>query len=360
MAATPDYYQILGVPRTATAAEIKKAFRKLARTHHPDAGGDEAKFKEINEAYEVLSDDKKRELYDQYGTANENQIPPQGWGGAVDFGDIFGGAGGGAGFGGWADILESIRHGEGAFGGNWDFGQGRTPRPQKGQDMNVTLNITFDEAFNGAEKRVTVRVPGRQESETLTVKIPAGAVDGGRMRFKGKGALGANGGEDGDLLIVTKIDEGGLYRRKGADVLMDVPVSFAEAALGAKVTVPTPDGKKDLLIVTKIDEGGLYRRKGADVLMDVPVSFAEAALGAKVTVPTPDGKKVRVTIPAGTQDDTVLTVRGKGAPKVKGEGSGDLKIAVKVKVPTQLSDAQTEALKAFMEASDESVRSWES
>ena len=169
MAATPDYYQILGVPRTATAAEIKKAFRKLARTHHPDAGGDEAKFKEINEAYEVLSDDKKRELYDQYGTANENQIPPQGWGGAVDFGDIFGGAGGGAGFGGWADILESIRHGEGAFGGNWDFGQGRTPRPQKGQDMNVTLNITFDEAFNGAEKRVTVRVPGRQESETLTV-----------------------------------------------------------------------------------------------------------------------------------------------------------------------------------------------
>ena len=313
MAATPDYYQILGVPRTATAAEIKKAFRKLARTHHPDAGGDEAKFKEINEAYEGHSDDKKRELYDQYGTANENQIPPQGWGGAVDFGDIFGGAGGGAGFGGWADILESIRHGEGAFGGNWDFGQGRTPRPQKGQDMNVTLNITFDEAFNGAEKRVTVRVPGRQESETLTVKIPAGAVDGGRMRFKGKGAPGANGGEDGDLLIVTKIDEDGLYRRKGADVLMDVPVSFAEAALGAKVTVPTPDGKK-----------------------------------------------VRVTIPAGTQDDTVLTVRGKGAPKVKGEGSGDLKITVKVKVPTQLSDAQTEALKAFMEASDESVRSWES
>ena len=314
MASTPDYYQILGVPRTATAAEIKKAFRKLARTHHPDAGGDEAKFKEINEAYEVLSDDKKRELYDQYGTANENQIPPQGWGGAVDFGDIFGGGGGaGGGFGSWADILESIRHGEGAFGTNWDFGGGRQPRPQKGQDMNVTLNITFSEAFNGAEKRVTVRVPGRAESETLTVKIPAGAVDGGRMRFKGKGAPGANGGEDGDLLIVTKIDEGGMYRRKGADVLMDVPVTFAEAALGAKVTVPTPDGKK-----------------------------------------------VRVTIPAGTQDDTVLTVRGKGAPKVKGEGFGDLRITVKVVVPTELNEAQTEALKAFVEATDKPVRSWES
>lgn len=314
MASTPDYYQILGVPRTATAAEIKKAFRKLARTHHPDAGGDEAKFKEINEAYEVLSDDKKRELYDQYGTANENQIPPQGWGGAVDFGDIFGGGGGaGGGFGSWADILESIRHGEGAFGTNWDFGGSRQPRPQKGQDMNVTLNITFSEAFSGAEKRVTVRVPGRAESETLTVKIPAGAVDGGRMRFKGKGAPGANGGEDGDLLIVTKIDEGGMYRRKGADVLMDVPVTFAEAALGAKVTVPTPDGKK-----------------------------------------------VRVTIPAGTQDDTVLTVRGKGAPKVKGEGFGDLRITVKVVVPTELNEAQTEALKAFVEATDKPVRSWES
>ena len=117
MASTPDYYKTLGVPRTATADEIKKAFRKLARKHHPDAGGDEAKFKELNEAYEVLSDEKKRALYDQYGTANENQIP-QGWGGGQGFNveDIFGGGGAG-GFGGsWADILESIRHGEGAFG----------------------------------------------------------------------------------------------------------------------------------------------------------------------------------------------------------------------------------------------------
>ena len=130
--ATPDYYKTLGVPRTASADEIKKAFRKLARTHHPDAGGDEAKFKEINEAYEVLSDEKKRELYDQYGTANENQIPWGGGGQGFNYEDIFGGSGGGGtytystgggGFGGsWADILESIRHGEGAFGTDWDFG----------------------------------------------------------------------------------------------------------------------------------------------------------------------------------------------------------------------------------------------
>ena len=177
MAATPDYYKTLGVPRTATADEIKKAFRKLARTHHPDAGGDEAKFKELNEAYEVLSDDKKRKLYDQYGTANENQIP-QGWGGgSVNVEDIFGGAGGG--FGSWADILESIRHGEGAFGTDWDFndmsgfGGGRQPRPRKGQDMNVTLNVTFDEAFKGAEKRVTVRVPGEDPGGRRGRRAPA-------------------------------------------------------------------------------------------------------------------------------------------------------------------------------------------
>ena len=315
MAATPDYYKTLGVPRTATADEIKKAFRKLARTHHPDAGGDEAKFKELNEAYEVLSDDKKRKLYDQYGTANENQIP-QGWGGgSVNVEDIFGGAGGG--FGSWPTSWKASATAKARSERTGTSticpvsGAGRQPRPRKGQDMNVTLNVTFDEAFKGAEKRVTVRVPGRGESETLTVKIPAGAVDGGRLRFKGKGGPGENGGAAGDLLITTKIDEHPYYSRKGADVLMDVPVSVAEAALGASVVVPTPDGTK-----------------------------------------------VRVKVPAGTQDDTVLTVRGKGAPKVKGEGSGDLKIAVKVLVPKEMNEGQKKAMEDYLAATTEDVRSW--
>ncbi len=315
MATTPDYYKTLGVPRNATADEIKKAYRKLARTHHPDAGGDESKFKDINEAYEVLSDDKKRKLYDQYGTANENHIP-QGWsGGSVNGEDVFSGGGG---FGGWSDILESIRRGEGAFGSDWDFsdfsgfgGGQRTVRPRKGQDMNVTLNVGFDEAFSGAEKRVTVRVPGRAESETLTVKIPAGAVDGGRLRFRGKGGLGENGGEAGDLLITTKIDAHSHYRRKGADVLMDVPVSVAEAALGTSVVVPAPDGTK-----------------------------------------------VRVRVPAGTQDNTVLSIKGKGAPKVKGGGVGDLKITMKVVVPKEMNEGQKKAMEAFLEATTDEVRSW--
>ena len=319
MAGTPDYYKILGVPRNAEQDEIKKAYRKLARKHHPDAGGDEAKFKEINEAYEVLSDEKKRQIYDQYGTGNPNHIP-QGWGGTgaggaytVNFGD----------FGSWAEILDSIRRGEGIFGatGGFDFGGGAAyaggnpfvggspfagaqPRPQKGRDLSVDLEVSFDEAFKGCEKRVTVRVPGRSEPETLTVKVPAGAVNGGRSRFKGKGAPGENGGAAGDLLITTKIAKHPLYARKGADVLMDVPVSIADAALGAKIDVVTPDGKK-----------------------------------------------ARVTIPAGTQDGAQLKLSGKGAPKVKGTGNGDLRITVRVQVPTELNDAQKEALEAFREAS---------
>ena len=315
MASTPDYYKTLGVPRTATADEIKKAFRKLARKHHPDAGGDEAKFKELNEAYEVLSDEKKRALYDQYGTANENQIP-QGWGGGQGFNveDIFGGGGAG-GFGGsWADILESIRHGEGAFGGNWDFGGGfgGQPQPRRGQDMNVTLNVTFDEAFNGTEKRITVRIPGKSESDTHTVKVPAGAVDGGRVRLKGQGAPGENGGAAGDLLITTKIDAHPYFGRDKADVTVDLPINVAEAALGASIVVPTPDGTK-----------------------------------------------FKVKVPAGTQDGKVLTIKGKGAPDLKNKGQfGNLKIQIHVEVPTDMNDEQKKAMEDFLAATGEEKRPW--
>lgn len=316
MASTPDYYKTLGVPRTASADDIKKAFRKLARTHHPDAGGDEAKFKEINEAYEVLGDEKKRALYDQYGTANENQIP-RGWSGGQGFSvdDIFGGSQGGQGFSGsWSDILESIRRGEGAFGSNWDFGGfGGSPRPHRGQDMNVTLKVSFDEAFRGVEKRVTVRIPGKPASDTVTVKVPAGAVDGGRLRFKGKGGLSQDGGEPGDLLVTTKIE-------------------------------PHP----------------YYRRDKADVIVDVPVTVAEAALGAAIVVPAPDGTKVRVRIPAGTQDGAVLTIKGKGAPDVKSKGLfGNLKIQVDVKVPKTMNEKQRRAMEDFLAATTEDVRTWE-
>ena len=322
MPAKPDYYKTLGVSKDATAEEIKKAFRKLARTNHPDAGGDEEKFKEINEAYEVLSDKEKRALYDQYGTADQNQIPYN-WGGGttVNMSD----------FGSWSDILNQVLRGEG-FGGSWSFstngagagsgsggrgfggfdgfsgfggaGRGAQNRPQHGQDANVELSVTFEEAFRGTQKRMTVRIPGNDVPMTLDVKVPAGAVDGGRLRFKGKGLPGANGGEAGDLLVTTRIQSHPLYTRKGADVLMTVPVNVAQAALGDQVVVAAPDGTQ-----------------------------------------------VRVRIPAGTQPGAVLSVKGKGAPRVKGQGNGDLKIALDIAIPTAMNDAQRRAMEAFLEAS---------
>lgn len=312
MAQTPDYYKTLGVPRDAKPEEIKKAFRKLARKHHPDAGGDEAKFKEINEAYEVLSDEKKRAMYDQYGTANEHQIPYGGsWQGAAG-GNPFGDAG----FGSWADILESMRHGEGAFGTEWNFGgfgsQQRAPQPQKGADKTVSMTVTFDEAFRGCEKRIKIGKKGTTEKETLTIKIPAGAVDGGRVRLKGRGAQGINGGPAGDLLVTIKIAEHPLFTREKENVLITVPVTFPEAVLGSQVVVPAPDGSK-----------------------------------------------VRIKIPAGTQDGTVLTVKGKGAPKLGKTGEiGALKIKIKVVIPKEVNKEQKEALEAFQAATKEEVREW--
>lgn len=319
--ATPDYYKILGVSRDADADTIKKAFRKLARKHHPDAGGDEAKFKEINEAYEVLSDEKKRQTYDQFGTANANQIPYGGAGGGNPFG--------GAGFGGfnWADILEQLRHGEGVAGTNWDFnvnggggnpfagnpfgGYQTQPQPQKGADKKVTMNVTFEEAFKGCEKHVRIGRAGTTEKEELDIKIPAGAVEGGRVRLRGKGSAGLNGGPAGDLLVNIHIKEHPLYTRDKADVLMDLPISFPEAVLGAKVVVPTPDGTR-----------------------------------------------VRVTVPAGSQTGQQLKVPGKGAPQLKGTGNGDLKLNITVQVPKDINDKQKQALEAFQDATAEEVRAW--
>lgn len=337
MAATPDYYKTLGVSRSASQDEIKKAFRKLAQKHHPDAGGDENKFKEINEAYEVLGDEKKRKVYDQFGSVSGAA------GGAGGYGNVYGGwPGGGVGnvnvgnvdlgdlgdiFGGftnWQDILDSIRKGEGAFGTNWDFGniggsgagsragKRQAAKASKGRDSSATLNITFEEAFAGCQKNITVRIPGKTDATRITVPIPAGAVDGARVRIKGKGQEGTNGGEPGDLLITLKIN----------------PHEW-------------------------------FTRSGADVVVDVPITIAEAALGASIVVPAPDGSKLRVKVPSGTQEGAIITIPDKGAPKVKASGNGNLVITVHVVVPKTLNTAQRAALEALRDAGEESVRSWQ-
>ena len=222
MANKPDYYKTLGVSKNATADEIKKAYRKLARENHPDAGGDEEKFKDINEAYEVLSDDKKRQLYDQYGTANQNQVPYT-WGGA-------GGAGGTtvnfSDFGSWQDILDQVLRGEGVMGTNWDFERARvagggfggglndfsfagpnarSQRPPEGAGHHSRAAAYVRRGVQGNDEARLAAHSRTRRPLTLDVKVPAGANDGDRQRFRGQGAPGANGGKAGDLVITMRI-----------------------------------------------------------------------------------------------------------------------------------------------------------
>ena len=318
--AEKSYYDILGIERSASQDEIKKAFRKLARKHHPDAGGDEERFKEINEAYEVLSDPEKRKQYDAFGQY-AGKMPPGGYqayqggwpgggtytyrGNPADLGDmfeaIFGSAGGSSPFGG----------GTSPFGGGMPFGGGaggfggsrQAARRTKGKELKATLTVSFDEAFKGCTKKVNVRVPSTGEMQTIDVKVPAGAVDGGKLRYRNKGEYSTDGGERGNLVIVTRIAEHPVYSRKGADVLMDLPL--------------TPD---------------------------------EAALGCDVVVPAPDGSNVKIRIPAGTQGGKTFRVSGKGAPKVKGGGTGALCVTACITVPREPTEAQRKAYEALREA----------
>lgn len=301
-----SYYDILGVKKSASADEIKKAFRRLARKHHPDAGGDEETFKEINEAYEVLSDPEKKKQYDTFGTVGNFAQQPGGWQGGTRPGGgrrtyTYTSTGGsGSGFD-WSDIFSNIRSGDGAFGSDWDFNVNRT---QNGRDLQTSIELTFDEAFKGTTKQVSVRIPSTGETESIKVKVPAGAVDGGKLRFRQRGEYGSGGGRRGDLIIVTKIKEHPVYRRDHADVLMDLPVSVEEAILGTRIVVPTPDGSL-----------------------------------------------VKLRIPAGTQDGRVLRVKGKGAHDVKGSGNGDLKVKIKVAIPRSLNAEQRAAIEKFRDAS---------
>ena len=303
--AEQNYYELLGVSKDASADEIKKAFKKLARKHHPDAGGDETKFKEISNAFDVLSDTEKRAEYDdmlRYGAF---------FSGGANSGGYNNPYGQGSGnwrtvvndFGNLGDIFSRIRSGEGVFGTNWDFPK----QPSKGNDLQVNLEVSFEEAFHGADKRVTIRTGDKRE-QAMDIKIPAGAVDGGKLRYKGQGSPGSDGGEAGDLVIVTKLKKHPIYQRKGADVLMTLPVSVDEAALGAQVIIPAPDGSM-----------------------------------------------VKLRVPVGSASGKVLMVRGKGAPRVNGEGFGDLKVEIKLALPKELNDAQKAALAAFAQASTDSA-----
>lgn len=252
--ANKDYYDILGVPRTATEEEIKKAYRNLARKYHPDLHPDkkremEAKFKEINEAYSVLGDPKKRADYDLTGGVTfepgRGGYPPPG---GVPYEDI----GGFGGFGGFEDIFGEI------------FGSGaRRRRGRPGADLEHHLELDFLHSVKGADIKVTVR--RASGSETMTVKIPTGIKDGSRVRVAGKGEAGLEGGPPGDLYIVVRVKPHRYLRRVDNDIYVDIPVTIKEALLGAQIDVPTIEGSTTIKIPPGTQGGQKLRLKGMGV-----------------------------------------------------------------------------------------------
>ena len=272
-----DYYNLLGVKRDASQDEISKAFKKLARKCHPDFNpGDckaEGKFKEINEAYEVLRDPEKRKMYDTLGPNwqhGQNFQPPPGYEN-VRFN--FGG-GGQQDMGGFSDFFQTIFGGSGGmggFGGGPGFGQGGgfQRRPSRGQDVEASLELTLEEAYQGGSKAITlqeeaVTPDGRPylKPKTLSVNIPAGMRDGGKIRLAGQGAQGFGNGPSGDLYLRISIRPHSRFKLEDVNVVVDVPVSPWEAALGASVRVPTLDGEIEMTIPPGIGSGRKLRIRG--------------------------------------------------------------------------------------------------
>ncbi len=283
-----DYYQILGVSRTASDKEIKKAYKQLARQHHPDLNdGDkkaEAKFQDINEAYEVLGDSEKRAKYDRFGHQWKHAQAggrPGGGGGGFDFdfsGFDFGAGGGGA--GGFSSFFEQM------FGGGGGHGHRSRSRSSKGKNANADVEVTLEEAFTGSTRTLslsqtrpcascggmgvsgqgtcpTCRGAGQAATEKrIEVKIPAGVSEGSKIRVRGEGDPGRNGGPPGDLYLNVKLRKHPAYEVKGQDLYCDAQVPFYRAALGGKIEVTTLKGKVDLKIPPATQGGKLFRLSG--------------------------------------------------------------------------------------------------
>jgi DnaJ-class molecular chaperone len=276
-----DYYATLGVSRNASQEEIQKAYRKLARKYHPDLNPDDKsaqkKFKEIQQAYDVLSDEKKRKLYDQFGPDFEQaaaaaehggfsgQVPPDY--GQFDFGRVFTG-GGGAG-GPMPPELEELLRQFTSGGSPFSFFGGGTRRRGRraatpGADLHHEVEVPFRTAVAGGEVNLRLVRPG-QKAETIAVKIPAGIEEGKTIRLRGLGEPSPNGGPPGDLLITVHIKPHPHYRRDGLDLIVKVPVTLAEAALGAKVDIPTPQGVISLKVPPGTSSGTRIKAKGQGI-----------------------------------------------------------------------------------------------
>lgn len=301
-----DYYSVLGVSRSAQPEEIKKAYRKLATQLHPDKNPgnskSEEKFKEATEAYEILSDPKKREMYDQFGFEGARMGSGAGAGGFGPGGFKSGSAEG------FQDVFGDI-FGDVFFGGGRS--QARGPRRQRGADLRYTLSLGSEEAALGCEKVISFlrQKGGREESARLSVKVPAGVTQGQRLKLAGEGDT-PNGpaAQAGDLYVIINVQPHSLFQRDNENIVLDLPVTYLQAILGATVEVPT------------------------------------------LTNP------VALKVPAGTHSGQTLRVRGRGLPRTMGSGTGDLLVRVQIDTPSELSDKQKALLEELQSISDETPK----
>ena len=368
MAGKRDYYEVLGVNKNATDDELKKAYRKMAKKYHPDANPDnkeeaEKKFKEVNEAYETLSDPQKRRMYDQFGPDG-----PQGFGGA---GGPFGGGtytystsgfDGFGDFGDLGDIFSSFFGG--GFGGNARQSARRNNGPKKGADLNLKMDITFEEAFLGVEKEVIIT---RNETcehchgtgakpGTNPIKCPdchgTGQVTQVQNTILGQVQTTRTCGKcHGTGEVITEICDyckGKGTVRKQPKIKIKIPAGIndnQQVVLREEGEPGTKGGPKgDLYITLRIKKHSIYKRDGNNVLCDIPVSITQATLGAELEIPMVDGTKEMYKIPEGTQSGTKFIIKNKGFKYVNSSAQGDFVFTVKVQIPKKLTKEQRDLL----------------
>ncbi|MBY8982863.1 MAG: J domain-containing protein [Candidatus Lokiarchaeota archaeon] len=329
-----DYYNLLGIDKNASKDDIKRAFRKMARKYHPDVNPDEAKsgekFKEINEAYRLLSDDKKREIYDKFGVG-EGEMPsydqsggfgggsrayrgPNGStvyystsgmpGGGFDFSDIFGSDSSGmGGFDFFSDLKDVFDvFGRGRKSGSGFRTQSNINLPRDGEDLKYEMTIDFLDAFYGGSKRIQYNDPNTGKIQTLNVKIPKGIKQGQKLRLKGKGMSGISDGDPGDLYININIKDHPVFERKGDDIYVNIEVPFTSAVLGGKIEVQ-----------------GINRN-------------------------------LNVTIPPGTKNSTILRLKNQGFHKINSEERGNLMIEININIPNIINKKQKELLEQLKQS----------
>ncbi len=359
-----DYYEVLGVSKGASEDEIKRAYKKLARKYHPDMNpGDkeaEEKFKEVNEANEVLSDPEKKARYDQFGFAGVDPSYGAGAGGA-------GGYGGGFDFGDLGDIFGSF------FGGGFGGGQSRRNGPQRGESIRASVAVTFTEAAFGCEKEVSIErseqcasCKGSGCAPGTTPEICPDCHGSGMVQVQQRTPMGVFASSrpcqrcrgTGKIIHQPCADCGGsgaVRKRKTIKVTIPAGIDHGQTiSLRGQGNAGKNGGPAgDLLITVMVRPHELFRREGNDVFCEAPITFRQAVLGATLEIPTIDGP-VKYDIPEGTQTGTVFRLRGKGIPALNGRGRGDQYVTVTIETPRNLNREQKEALKRFDETLGES------